>query len=262
MKYYFAPMEGITTHVFRAVHSRRFPGADRYYTPFFSPTPDHLFTPRELRELTPEMRCAAPVVPQILSKCAADIVWAAEGLQDMGYTVFNLNLGCPSATVTAKGKGAGLLQKPDALNALLKAARDAGWNPYIYCAYRPYLTQEQQYEDQVSENMRKGDTRDEAETAAARVAAPPGTSDHQTGLGADIVDQYYSSLSVDTVNARFLTWLADNCADYGFVIRYPSDKVSITGRNEPWHVRYVGDAAARFMTEHNLCLEEFVALYQ
>ena len=127
---------------------------------------------------------------------------------------------------------------------------------------RPYLTQEQQYEDQVSENMRKGDTRDEAETAAARVAAPPGTSDHQTGLGADIVDQYYSSLSVDTVNVRFLTWLADNCADYGFVIRYPSDKVSITGRNEPWHVRYVGDAAARFMTEHNLCLEEFVALYQ
>ena len=150
----------------------------------------------------------------------------------------------------------------DALNALLKAARDAGWSPYIYCAYRPYLTQEQQYEDQGSENMRKGDTRDEAETAAARVAAPPGTSDHQTGLGADIVDHYYSSLSVDTVNARFMTWLADNCADYGFVIRYPSDKVSITGRNEPWHVRYVGDAAARFMTEHNLCLEEFAALYQ
>ncbi len=119
MKYYFAPMEGITTHVFCAVHSHRFPGADRYYTPFFSPTSDHLFTPRELRELTPEMRCAAPVVPQILSKCAADIVWAAEGLQDMGYTVFNLNLGCPSATVTAKGKGAGLLQKPDALDTLL-----------------------------------------------------------------------------------------------------------------------------------------------
>ena len=95
----------------------------------------------------------------------------------------------------------------DALNALLKAARDAGWSPYIYCAYRPYLTQKQQYEDQVSENMRKGDTRDEAETAAARIAAPPGTSDHQTGLGADIVDQYYSSLSVDTVNGRQLRGL-------------------------------------------------------
>lgn len=111
MKYYFAPMEGITTHVFRAVHSRRFPGADRYYTPFFSPTSDHLFTPRELRELTPETPCAAPVVPQILSKCAADIVWAVEGLQDMGYTVFNLNLGCPSATVTGKGQGRGASAK-------------------------------------------------------------------------------------------------------------------------------------------------------
>ena len=75
----------------------------------------------------------------------------------------------------------------DALNALLKAARSAGWSPYIYCAYRPYLTQKQQYEDQVSAYMREGDTRDEAETAAARVAAPPGTSDHQTGLGADVV---------------------------------------------------------------------------
>ena len=119
MKYYFAPMEGITTHVFRQVHSRLFPGADRYYTPFFSPTSDHLFTPRELRELLPENNRGAAVVPQILSKCAEDIVWASEGLRDMGYTVFNLNLGCPSATVTAKGKGAGLLQKPDALDALL-----------------------------------------------------------------------------------------------------------------------------------------------
>lgn len=119
MKYFFAPMEGITTHVFREVHARLFPGADRYYTPFFSPTSDHLFTPRELRGLIPEKPCAAPVVPQILSKCAADIVWAAEGLRDMGYTVFNLNLGCPSATVTAKGKGAGLLQDPSALEAML-----------------------------------------------------------------------------------------------------------------------------------------------
>ena len=125
MEYYFAPMEGITTHVFRAVHSRRFPGADRYYTPFFSPTSDHLFTPRELRELTPETPCAAPVVPQILSKCAADIVWAAEGLQDMGYTVFNLNLGCPSGTVTAKGKGAGFLAHPDELDRFLDAVFSA-----------------------------------------------------------------------------------------------------------------------------------------
>ena len=119
MKYYFAPMEGITTHTFRQVHARLFPGADRYYTPFFSPTSDQRFTPRELRELLPEQNRGITVVPQILSKCAPDIVWAAAGLREMGYEMFNFNLGCPSATVTAKGKGAGLLQNPDALDALL-----------------------------------------------------------------------------------------------------------------------------------------------
>ncbi|MFR6424304.1 MAG: M15 family metallopeptidase [Oscillospiraceae bacterium] len=130
----------------------------------------------------------------------------------------------------------------DALNALLKAAKDAGWSLLYLLRLPPVPHAEAAVRGSGQcENMREGDTRDEAETAAARVAAPPGTSDHQTGLGADVVDQYYDSLSVDTVNARFLSWLADNCADYGFVIRYPSDKVSITGRNEPWHVRYVGD---------------------
>ena len=131
MKYYFAPMEGITTHVFRQVHSRLFPGADRYYTPFFSPTSDHLFTPRELRELSPENNRGAAVVPQILSKCAEDIVWASEGLRDMGYEMFNLNLGCPSATVTAKGKGAGLLQKPDRLSLAGRISAFAGHLPEI-----------------------------------------------------------------------------------------------------------------------------------
>ena len=119
MKYYFAPMEGITTHVFRQVHARIFPPADRYYTPFFSPTSDHLYTPREIRELCPENNVGIEVVPQMLSKCADDIVWATGMLRDMGYTFFNLNLGCPSATVTAKGKGAGLLQEPDKLDDLL-----------------------------------------------------------------------------------------------------------------------------------------------
>ena len=144
----------------------------------------------------------------------------------------------------------------------LNAARDAGFTPYIQTAYRSYSSQEYLLNGRASQIAWPEYPTAEDYAEAEKYVAPPGESDHQTGLGADIVDQYYSSLSVDTVNARFLTWLADNCADYGFVIRYPSDKVSITGRNEPWHVRYVGDAAARFMTEHNLCLEEFVALYQ
>jgi len=120
MQYYFAPMEGVTTYLFRQVHHRLFGGPDRYYTPFFSPTSDHVFTPRELREIGPESNARIRVVPQILTKNADDFLWAAAGLADMGYEEVNLNLGCPSATVTAKGKGAGLLRTPAALDAMLE----------------------------------------------------------------------------------------------------------------------------------------------
>ena len=63
------------------------------------------------------------------------------------------------------------------------------------------------------------------------------------------------------MDENFVSWLHDHCAEYGFVPRYPENKISITGRYEPWHVRYVGVTAANFMSQHDLCLEEFVALY-
>ena len=119
MRYVFAPLEGVTDAIFREVHHRMFPGADRYYMPFFSPTSEHLFTPRELRQLLPEHNRGLSVVPQILTKNAEDFLWAAHGLAEMGYTEVNLNLGCPSATVVAKGKGAGLLACSDELDAML-----------------------------------------------------------------------------------------------------------------------------------------------
>ena len=119
MKLYFAPMEGVTTMHFRRVHAAMFPGADRYYAPFISPTSDHRFTPREVREIGRENNTGIDLVPQILTKSAEDFLWCASGLADMGYGEVNLNLGCPSATVTAKGKGAGLLRTPEALERLL-----------------------------------------------------------------------------------------------------------------------------------------------
>ena len=119
MQVYFAPMEGVTTAVYRRIHHSLFGGPDRYYTPFFSPTSDRRFTPRELREIAPEHNEGIPVVPQVLTKNAGDFLWAAAELADMGYGEVNLNLGCPSATVTAKGKGAGLLRTPAALEAML-----------------------------------------------------------------------------------------------------------------------------------------------
>lgn len=124
MRLYVAPMEGITDHVFRSVHHRYFPGADKYFTPFFSPTADGRFTGRSLRDLDPKLNEGLPVVPQLLTKHSADFLWAAKALADMGYPEINLNLGCPSGTVVAKGKGSGLLSDLEGLKALLDGIFD------------------------------------------------------------------------------------------------------------------------------------------
>ena len=116
MEYYFAPMEGITGAEYRAVHHRHFPGVDRYYMPFITPTQDRVFTPRELRNISPERNAGYRAVPQLLTKNAGDFNWAAGELFAMGYDEVNLNLGCPSGTVVAKGKGSGLLGAPEALD--------------------------------------------------------------------------------------------------------------------------------------------------
>ena len=126
MEYYFAPMEGATSYLFRTVHRKYFDGVDKYYMPFISPTQDHLFTKRELRELVPEHNQGFRAVPQLLSKRAEDCVWAARGLAEMGYPEINLNLGCPSGTVVAKGKGAGLLRDTAVLKDFLQEIYDAG----------------------------------------------------------------------------------------------------------------------------------------
>lgn len=120
----FAPMEGITGSAFRRIHHKHFSGVDRYYTPFLSPTKDHRFTPREQREFFPDHNQALCVIPQILTKVPEDFLWAARELHAMGYSQVNLNLGCPSGTVTAKGKGCGLLVDTDALDRFLEAIFD------------------------------------------------------------------------------------------------------------------------------------------
>lgn len=119
LRIYAAPLEGLTDRVFRAAHARYFPGADRYYMPFFSPTQDHVLTPREKRELVPVPGVRA--VPQILCKNPADFIWAANTYAELGYDEVNLNLGCPSGTVFTKGKGSGMLRDPDQLDAFLEA---------------------------------------------------------------------------------------------------------------------------------------------
>ena len=120
-----APMEGITGAVFRRFHHAYFPGVDRYYMPFISPTQHRTLTNREARDLPMADRVPFTAIPQVLTKVADDFVWAAGQCADRGYTEVNLNLGCPSGTVVSKGKGSGMLSDPDNLDRFLDAVFSA-----------------------------------------------------------------------------------------------------------------------------------------
>lgn len=114
-----APLEGITGFTFRNVFAASFTGTDRCYTPFLSPGPGKGFSKRELRELLPENNPAGRTVPQLLLNNADYFLNAAREIAAYGYREVNLNLGCPSGTVTAKKKGAGFLSEPERLEAFL-----------------------------------------------------------------------------------------------------------------------------------------------
>lgn len=120
-------MEGLTGHVFRRVHAACFGALDRYYTPFLAPPRvGSAFGGRAAKEIDPVNNEGFNVVPQLLTNNASEFVAATRLLADMGYTEVNLNVGCPSGTVVAKGRGAGLLRDLDALDDLLHAIfRDA-----------------------------------------------------------------------------------------------------------------------------------------
>lgn len=115
----FAPMEGLTDTIYRRTHARFYGGVSKYYIPFISPTQHHVFTPKELRAIGPEYNAGIPTVPQLLAKDAEHFLWAAGELHAMGYDEVNLNIGCPSGTVTAKGKGAGMLRELNKLKTFL-----------------------------------------------------------------------------------------------------------------------------------------------
>lgn len=114
MKVYFAPLEGLTDEAHRRIHHKYFPGIDRYYMPFLSPTQTHKLSPREERELPP-CRKDFVAIPQLLTKSVEDFLWAAERCAERGYQEVNLNVGCPSGTVVAKGKGSGMLSDLESL---------------------------------------------------------------------------------------------------------------------------------------------------
>lgn len=115
----FAPMEGVTNHIYRRAHARFFPGADRYYAPFIAPDGSGRFKASALRDVLPENNVGIDLVPQILCGSAEAFLAVSAELSKLGYGEVNLNAGCPSATVVPKHKGSGLLADLGALDAFL-----------------------------------------------------------------------------------------------------------------------------------------------
>ena len=120
MRYYFAPMEGLPASIYRRLHHKYFPGVDRYYMPFLSPTIHRQLTHKEDRELPLADSVGFVAVPQVLTKVSDDFLWASQVCHDRGYDEVNLNIGCPSGTVVSKGKGSGMLRDPANLDRFLE----------------------------------------------------------------------------------------------------------------------------------------------
>lgn len=116
MKYYMAPMEGLTGYVYRNAYHKFFRPMDRYFTPFIA---NKKMSNGEIRDLLPEHNEGMHVVPQILTNRSEDFLAVAKEIAQYGYDTVNLNVGCPSGTVVAKGRGAGLLAEPEVLDRFL-----------------------------------------------------------------------------------------------------------------------------------------------
>lgn len=119
MRYYLAPLEGITTNIYRKVYHKHFAPMDKYFTPFLVPHEKKGFSTKEKREILPEFNEGQYLVPQVMSNNAADCLSTLDKLKAIGYDEANLNFGCPSKTVVSKKRGSGFLAYPDELEAFL-----------------------------------------------------------------------------------------------------------------------------------------------
>ena len=147
---------------------------------------------------------------------------------------------------------------------LVEDARAAGYGVYVCSGYRDYATQHIIYFDNhVDVYMAQGMSEEEAHAKARLAVQYPGCSEHQSGLCVDVLEYAGQDMEPYIGGSGLMLWLEEHCAEYGYVVRYPKDKTDITGiEYEPWHLRYVGEEAARYMMENGLCLEEFLDLYQ
>lgn len=147
----------------------------------------------------------------------------------------------------------------EALSAMLEAGKANGIA--VQSGYRAVSKQDELYWRQVNQNLRAGMDDVAAQTAAGQVVKRPGYSEHHTGLAVDLGGNGNFSLEASFEQTPAFAWLKEHCAEYGFILRFPKGKENITGViYEPWHYRYVGKEAAKYITENGLCLEEYLEL--
>lgn len=147
------------------------------------------------------------------------------------------------------------------LQEMMDDCRAAGLSPVICSSFRSMEKQEQLFDNKVNSFLAKGYSQEAARAEAGKVVAVPGTSEHQLGLAVDIVDRNNQNLDASQETTDVQQWLMQNSWRYGFILRYPTDKSTLTGiMYEPWHYRYVGKEAAKYIYENNICLEEYLDL--
>ncbi len=146
------------------------------------------------------------------------------------------------------------------LKDLFAAAKNAGVPLQLVSAYRSIDLQDRLFTRSVNTYLGQGYSKEEAIKKANYSRTFTGTSEHNIGLGFDILQEgnYYLSESFD--QTKQFKWLQENAADYGFILRYPKDKVSVTEiMYEPWHYRYVGVEVAKEINSKGICFEEYIA---
>ncbi len=155
------------------------------------------------------------------------------------------------------------MRAADWLEKMLHDAEQDGCKLYLVSGYRSIGRQRALFQIKTEELMQQGLAAQQAEQEAARWVARPGTSEHNLGLAADIVsaDWYttHNDLTEDFEQTPAFAWLKANCAEYGFILRYPKEKEAVTGISyEPWHYRYVGQEAAKQIMLTGITLEEYL----
>lgn len=119
MRFYFAPMEGVAGHIYRNAYHTYFHNIDKFFAPFIVTSPNGIRRMKEFQDILPKNNEGLRLIPQLLSNNAEDFILAAREIEAFGYEEINLNVGCPSGTVTSKGRGAGLLLNPEELDRFL-----------------------------------------------------------------------------------------------------------------------------------------------